>query len=417
LGNPARITSFLAVLALPNYGIYTAGNSISLIGTWVQRIATGWLTWELTGSGVWLGVMAFADLFPTAIVGPFAGVIADRTDRLRLTWMSQAAACLIALALFILSATGLIGVYSLLALTLASGIVTALNQPARLALISSMVSREHLPAAVAMNSVVFNVARFIGPAVAGIAIATSGVATAFAINAISFAVFLVALMYIRLEHDEPRPPVTASLFGDLKEGFRHAAGHPGLSAMFFLMIATCVCARPVVELLPGFADAVFDAGATGLAILTSSIGAGAIVSGIWIGGRAEPDRMPRMVVYAAGLLSVAILIFTMTDLMWVAVPAMMLCGFAMASTGIGSQTMIHLSVAPQMRGRILSMHGIVFRAGPALGALIMGGASDLVGLRIPLAIGAVMVLFAALFMFIRIDKVTAALTSEWNERK
>lgn len=417
MGNPARITSFLAVLALPNYGIYTAGNSISLIGIWVQRIATGWLTWELTGSGVWLGIMAFADLFPTAIVGPFAGVIADRTNRLRLTLMSQGAACLIAFALFVLSATGLITVFSLLALTLASGIVMALNQPARLAMISSMVPRAHLPAAVAMNSVVFNVARFIGPAVAGIAIATSGVATAFAINAVSFAVFLVALMCIKLEHDETLPTTNASMLGDLKEGFHYAAGHPGLSAMFFLMIATSVFARPVVELLPGFADAVFNAGATGLAILTSSIGAGAIVSGVLIGGRAEPERMPRMVVYSAGLLSLAILAFTATDLMWVAVPAMSLCGFAMASTGIGSQTMIHLSVAPNMRGRILSMHGIVFRAGPALGALIMGGASDLVGLRIPLAVGAIMVLCAALIMFISIDRVTAALTSGWKDRE
>jgi predicted MFS family arabinose efflux permease len=410
---PTRIANLLAVLALPNYRIYTSGNVVSLIGTWVQRIAVGWLTWEITRSGVWLGLMAFADLFPVAFIGPFAGAIADRTDRLRLTWGTQAAACLIAIVLFILAATAWINVYSLFALTLASGIVTAVNQPARLAMISSMVPRNYVPAAVAMNSVVFNVARFIGPAVAGIAIAVSGVALAFALNAASFIAFLIALSRIELRASEPRPVQSEGLMVDLREGFLHVARHHGLASVFILTISTCVCGRPVVELLPGLADAVFNAGATGLAVLTSSIGAGSIIAGLWLGG-GTPHVLPRTIVSAAALLSLAILLFAATNLMWIATPAMMICGFAMASAGIGSQTMIHLSVAPHMRGRVLSMHGIVFRAGPALGALIMGGASDVVGLRLPLAIGAMVVLVVAVWMQLRIDAVTQALTSEWN---
>lgn len=418
MGYTAHLSSFLAVLRLPNYGIYTAGNSVSLIGTWVQRITTGWLTWELTGSGVWLGLMAFADLFPTAVVGPFAGAIADRTDRLWLTFASQTAACLIATLLFILSATGIIGVYSLLALTLTSGVVMALNQPARLALISSLVPRAHLPSAVAMNSIVFNVARFIGPAVAGIAIAVSGVASAFAINAVSFAVFLVALSRIRLDPDEPKPARSgASLVGDLAAGYRYAATHAGLSAMFVLTITTSVAARPVVELLPGLSDVLFEAGATGLAILTSSIGIGSIIAGLWLGGRLAPARIPHIVATGAALQTFAILLFVATQWMWLAVPAMMMCGFAMACTGIGSQTMIHLAVAPSMRGRVLSMHGMIFRSGPAIGALVMGAASDFLGLRLPLAIGALLVLCVVGWLLARIDLVTRALVTDWERQK
>ncbi|MBM9594711.1 MFS transporter [Roseitranquillus sediminis] len=414
-GGAARLPGFFAVLRLANYGVYTAGNSVSLIGTWVQRIATGWLTWELTGSGVWLGIMAFADLFPTVLVGPVAGAIADRTDRLRLTYASQSAACGLAVLLFVLSATGLIEIYSLLVLTLATGIVMALNQPARMALISSLVPRSHLPAAVAVNSIVFNVARFVGPAVAGVLIVTSGVAAAFAFNALSFAVFLFALSRVRLDPEEPRPERSATLVRELVAGYRYAATHAGLGAVFVLLIMTSIGARPVVELLPGFADAVFGAGATGLAILTSSIGIGSIIAGLWLGGRPNPERMPLVVVYSAGLLSCAILLFVATDLLWVAIPAMILSGFAMAGTGIGSQTMIHLAVEPAMRGRVLSIHGVIFRGGPALGALAMGAASEFLGLRIPLAIGAVLVLSGVGWMWLRLGTVTAALLPYWRE--
>lgn len=413
----SRIRGFFAVLKLRNYGIYTAGNAISLVGTWVQRIAVGWLTWELTGSGAWLGVMAFADLAPAAFIGPVAGAIADRTDRLRLTRISQALALALSALLFLLSAAGWIGIWSLFAVTLASGVVQAVNQPARLALISMLVPRTHLPQAVAMNSVVFNLARFVGPAIAGVAIATSGVALAFALNAASFLAFLIALGRIRIVQDEALSMRSASLLSDLRAGFRHALDDKGLSAMFALMIVTCVFARPMVELLPGFADAVFGAGATGLAILTSAIGAGAIVAGVWLGGSTDPVQIPRTVVLAAMALGVALLLFTATRNFAVATAAMGICGVAMAATGIGSQTIIHLAVAPSMRGRILSMHGMVFRAGPSLGALAMGFASEVAGLRLPLAAGAVVVVLFAVRMWLRIGEVTRALTSGWNDRK
>ena len=240
---------------------------------------------------------------------------------------------------------------------------------------------------------------------------------AFAFNAVSFAIFLIALSRIKLDPNEPKPTRSGSLIGDLAAGYRYAATHAGLGAMFVLLIMTSMGARPVVELLPGFADAVFGAGATGLAILTSSVGIGSIVAGFWLGGRPHPEGMPRMVVYIAALLACAILLFVATDSLWMAIPAMVLCGFAMACTGIGSQTMIHLAVEPAMRGRVLSMHGIIFRGGPALGALVMGAASEFLGLRVSLATGALVVLCAVAWMLARIDLVTAALLADWKIRQ
>lgn len=405
----AALSSLAEVLRTRNYAIYTTGNSVSLIGTWVQRIATGWLTWELTGSGFWLGAMAFADLAPTVLIGPVAGVVADRVDRLRMIMLSQTLMMAFAAALFLLTATGHIAVWSLLLLTLANGIVAAFNQPARLALIPALVPRDQLPSAVAINSIVFNTARFVGPMVAGLAIALSGVALAFALNAASFAWFLHSLWRLRDVRDGPAERPRGRILDDLRDGIAYARRHEGFSSLFLLMIVAGVGVRPVVELMPGFAGAVFHAGATGLALLTSSIGVGAILAGLWLGARPDPARLPWLAVASSGVLGAAVLGFAMAGGLATALPIMVLVGITIAINGIASQTVIHLAVEPAMRGRILSIHGVIFRGGPALGALAMGAMSELTGLRVPVALGAAVLLgFTAVLAF-RLPRIRAAL--------
>src|SRR5690242_16345091 len=194
------------LIALPlknaNFGIYSLGSAVSLIGMWMQRIAIGWLTWQLTESGFWLGVVSFADFFPVILIAPVAGAAADRWDRLRVIKVSQFVLLLQATALFLATATGHIGVGLIVALTAFQGVVVAFNQPARLALVPSLVPQPDLGAAVAINSVVFNLARFIGPIFAGFAIVWSGVAAAFLVNALSYVVFQFALARIHLEPSE-----------------------------------------------------------------------------------------------------------------------------------------------------------------------------------------------------------------------
>jgi MFS family permease len=181
----------LVTLLLRNadFSIYAAGSTVSLIGMWMQRIAIGWLTWELTKSGVWLGIVAFADFFPVLVIGPIAGAAADRWDRLRVVKTSQSISLMQATVLFGITVSGHINIGLLVALSAFQGVVVAFNQPARLALVPSLVPQADLASAVAINSVVFNLARFIGPMFAGLAIVWSGVAAAFAANALSYVVF------------------------------------------------------------------------------------------------------------------------------------------------------------------------------------------------------------------------------------
>jgi predicted MFS family arabinose efflux permease len=406
-----RLSGFspiLAALRNPNYGLYTAGSGVSLIGTWMQRVATGWLTWELTGSGAWLGLVSFADLFPTVIVGPIAGAIADRWDRLTVTRISQSLAMLQAITLFTLTVTGLINIYLLLGLVAFLGSVAAFNQPARLALIPSLVPRENLMAAVAVNSIVFNLARFIGPAAAGLAIVSGGVAFAFALNAMTFAFFLLALSRIRLAPVEARIG-KRNIFADLAEGFRYAASHAGIAPVLLLLIVTSIGVRPVIELMAGFAASVFAAGASGLAILSSAIGVGAVIGGVWLAGRTEPEGLTRVVLRATLALVATTLVFAATDSLWLGVAAMLVLGFSMVGAGVGTQTLIQLSVDSAMRGRVLSLYGLIFRGAPAVGALLMGVASEAVGLQWPLAAGALCVLMAWAWARAREARIVAAL--------
>ena len=395
----------------PNYGLYTAGNAASLIGTWMQRIAVGWLTWQLTGSGAWLGAMAFADLFPTVIIGPIAGAAADRWDRLRVTKISQALAMAQSVVLFLLTFSGLITIELLLMLTAALGVIAGFNQPARLALIPSLVRREDLAAAVAINSIIFNSARFIGPAVAGLMIVAGGISAAFAANAVSFIFFLAALSRIHLE---PKPDVAPverrSLLGDVADGVRYAASHPGIAPLLLLLTIVCICVRPVVELLPGFAATVFASGADGLAILTSTIGAGAVLGGLWLARRSsDPAGLTTIALGNTLVLALSLLAFVASDRWWIALPALAALGACMVITGVGTQTLLQLSVEGAMRGRVLSLYGIIFRGGPAVGALIMGIASEHAGLRLPLAVGSLLAMLAWLWTWSARARITRAL--------
>jgi MFS family permease len=405
------------LIALPlrnaNFGIYSLGSAVSLVGMWMERIAIGWLTWQLTESGFWLGVVAFADFFPVVLIGPIAGAAADRWDRLRVVKTSQAILLVQATVLFALTASGLITIGYLVALSAVHGVVVAFNQPARLALVPSLVPQVDVGPAVAINSVIFNLARFIGPIFAGFAIVWSGVAMAFGVNALSYIVFLIALARIRLEPGETLTVSTQrSFIADLRDGIRYTARHPGIGALFVLLVAFGIGGRPLPELLPGFADEVFRAGAAGLSILASSIGGGAILGAVWIGHRAHAaDLMAVTLATAAGSAVTAVAAIA-TSHLWLAVPAVVVYGFCSAATGIASQTMVQLASDRAMRGRVMGLYGLIFRGGPAIGALAAGALSVQLGLRWPVVIGALLVIAGWLWAYLRRDRIAAALRNK-----
>src|SRR5271155_4500396 len=401
-GAPAaspRFRNIVRALGNPNYRIYAIGNFISLCGTWLQRIAIGWLAWQLSHSATWLGLVSFADLFPTVILSPIAGTLADRLDRVA---MAQA------IALAALTYAGAMTIGWLFALSLAMGMVNAFNQPARLALIPSLVDRPDLASAVALNSTIFNSARFLGPAAAGFLIAHVSVALAFAVNAASYTVFSAALLRIRLTDRAPTGARRRNFLEDSLEGYGYVARHAGIGPMMVLLTATALCTRGFTELLPGFADAVFGRGAQGLAWLTATTGLGAMVGGVLRASRGEPRGLTRVVIANLLVMSLALIAFTATTSYWLALPCLFVAGFSLVVNGIGAQTLIQTAVDSAMRGRVMSLYGMIFRGGPALGTLIMGTAASQLGLRLPVAAGALLCAGFWLWARLRQNRIAAA---------
>lgn len=394
----SNLSGMLHIFRHRNYRVYAAGNSISLVGLWMQRIATGWLAWEMTGSGAWLGAIVFADLFPTVIFGPLGGAVADRWSRLRILTIGQWLAMLQAITLFVLLISGWLTIWVLLGLSIFLGIVAAFNQPARISLYPALVPRRDLPTAVATNSVIFNLARFIGPAMAGMTIVSFGVAATFAFNAITYAIFIIALSRIHLAPRQLEEKNNASFIADLREGFLYTIAHKGIATILILLIATGLGARPIIELLPGFAARHFASGADGLAILTSSIGIGAVIGGVWISGQGKSGSLTHLALITSILLAISTAAFSLTTSFWIAVPVLMAVGAMMAASGITTQTYIQLAVEGKMRGRVVSIYGLIFRGAPALGALSMGAASDHIGLVWPVIIGATIIIVIGLWV-------------------
>jgi predicted MFS family arabinose efflux permease len=384
----SRFGNVAPAFAHRNYRIYVSGNAVGLIGTWLQRVSVGWLAWTLTHSGAWLGIMSMAEFFPVVFLSPLAGVLADRRNQVSVIRTTQIIGGLQASVLAILVYTGAISIESLFALTLLLGITNSFAQPSRMALISNLVDRPALPSALAINSIVFNSARFIGPAIAGLVIAHASVGAAFALNAATYVFFFATMTRLRrvaaLSGGAARNVLKASA-----EAYSYVSRHPGIAPMLLLFTVTTIGTRGYVELFPGFADDVFQRGAAGLSVLVSTVGLGAICGGAWMLLRPGLAGLTGVVLGNTLVISLAILAFTATDQFYLALPCVFVAGSAMVITGVGAQTLIQASVEPQMRGRVMALYGMIFRAGPALGAVLMGSLSERFGLRLPLAVGAV----------------------------
>ncbi len=377
-----------------DFRLFSIGNVGSHTGTWIQRVAVGWLTWELTESGWWLGVVAFADLFPTVVLAPVTGAVADRAHKLTATKVVQCVNLLQASLLSAITLAGVMTVEILLALVLFGGISVSFGQPVRLAIVPSLVPRKDLAAAIGINAMIFNGARFLGPMISGLVIVQAGIGYAFLVNAASFAVFILVLSLIRFERGEA-PPIARSIRNiprEIAEGYGYAARHPGIAPILIILVLLALLARPYMELLPGFADAVFGRGAEGLAWLTSMTGLGALLGAAWLAQRGAVVGLTETTVAAIAVASCALIGFAATDIFWLALPCLVVAGFAMIVVGVGEQTLMQSAVEPALRGRVMSLYGMIGRGAPALGALGMGGLSSLVGLRWPVLAGAVLCL-------------------------
>jgi predicted MFS family arabinose efflux permease len=397
------------VLRQRNYGLFTLGNSVNLIGTWMQRIASGWLAWTLTESAGWVGAIAFADLFPCVLIGPFAGAAADRWDRLKILKLGQWMGLVQAVLLAVLYEIDMLGIWALFGITLANGAIAGFQQPFRLAITTRLVTQDWLTAAIAINSVTFNLARFIGPAAAGLMIALGGLGATFAVNALSFLIFVVVLNFVRLV---PAPPVaksTHSFLADTLAGIRHAVRTPGVNTLLLITVVSGFTVRPVVELLPGWAADVFHGSSGDFAALTSSFGVGAIFGGLWLASRRSPRGLSAVLVISQLALCLTLVLFASAGSIWMAIPLAVITGALMVISAISAQTLTQIIVSEELRGRVLGIWGLTIRGGPSIGALIMGFASDAMGMRPPLFIGVALFFALMVLLTLRFDRLRATL--------
>ena len=389
---PGGFQSVLQCLRIRDYRLYVTGNVTHGLAIWVLRTSIGWLAWELTKSTAWLGAMAMAETAPSLILAPFAGTVVDRINYFRMMQISQAVAMLLALVLAVLTLSGLITIWILFVLILFRGCLMAFNRPSRMALIHYLVGRDLLAPALAIGSIIHNGTRFIGPALGGLIIVVAGNGWGFASASALLLVYTVILVVMRVTV-EPQKRERRSMMAETVEGLAYVVAHPGIRLQLALLLVMGLAAKPVTDLLPGFAGQVFSMGADGLALLLSANGIGATCGAVWLASRPSGiEGMSRLSILSVLFLAANLMLFVATDIFWLALLFSALLGGGFIILTVTSQTLIQSAVDPAFRGRVISVHGLVVMGVPALGALLLGGLAEHFGLRIPVFAGGVVCL-------------------------
>lgn len=378
-------------LRIRNYRLYFAGQIVSVSGSWMQRVAQAWLVYHLSGSGLALGVVTGLQFLPVLVAGAWGGVLADRFDKRRLLLCTQTAMGLLALALGLLTISGLVQLWMVYLLALALGSVTASDNPARQAFVMEMVGRSHVMNAVSLNSAVFTMARIVGPAVAGLLINAVGTGWCFLVNALSFGGVLVALAAMRRQELLPWEPTDRSR-GGVREGLRYAWSSLDLRVPLLLMAVVGTLALNFSVILPLMASQTFhgDAGTYGL--LFSTLGVGSLLGALITAGRREPSRRLLLVsLLAFGLFMLAA---ALAPSLWLELAVLVPLGVAAVIFQATSNSTLQVNTDPALRGRVMALYSVVFMGTTPIGAPIIGWVSQEAGPRAGLALGGAALLLA-----------------------
>ncbi len=386
-----------------NYRLFFSGQAISLVGTWMQQVAQAWLVLELTHDPIWLGIVAAAQFIPVMVLGLFAGVAADALPKRRVLLWTQVTMMILAAILSVLVISGVVQVWMILVLAFLLGIANAVDMPVRQSFAVELVGREEVGSAVALNSAMFNGARVIGPAAAGLAIAAFGVGPAFAINALSFLAVIVGLRMmdereLHLGNRIARPETARAVVQNLAEGLRYVRQTQVVLLAVVVVGSVATVGMNFNVLIPAFAQDDLAAGAAGYGFLMAASGVGSLLAAMRLvfGGRPRPVRLAT----GALLLGAASVALAVTRVFPVALVLMVLVGFGsilMAATG---NTTIQLAVPDHLRGRVMSVYTTVFSASVPIGGLAMGAVASAFGVTVAIALGGVLTLVIGLGAFI-----------------
>ncbi|MBV9363639.1 MAG: MFS transporter [Solirubrobacterales bacterium] len=386
-----RVT--FAALSVPNYRLYYGGQAVSLAGTWMQMTAQAWLVLTLTHSSTALGVIIALQTLPVLLLGPYGGVIADRVNKRRLMIILQSAMGVQALILGVLTVTGEVQYWQIGVLAALLGLNNAFENPARQSFMLEMVGPEHLRNAVSLNSVMANGARVIGPAIAGILIATVGEGVCFLVNAASFAAVVGSLIAMDLSALNPTAPAVRAR-GQLREGFRYVRSTPELAVPLLMMAAAGCLAYEFQVSLPVMASRGLHAGSTGFGFMTATMGLGAVLGGLLVAARGKIGMRP--LVLSAGGFGVALALAALAPSLPLELAAMAFVGWGSISFMSMGNSTLQLTAAPEMRGRVMSLWFVAFQGSTPIGGPIVGWLMSVAGPRSGLGVASVTCLVVAL---------------------
>jgi MFS family permease len=387
-----------------NFQLFFSGQLISLIGTWMQSVAQAWLVYRLTGSSLLLGAVGFASQFPVFIVAPLGGIVADRMNRHRVVIGTQIASMVLAGILAGLTLSGRVQVWHIFVLAVLLGVVNAFDIPGRQAFLVDMVGKEDLMNAIALNSSMFNGARIIGPAIAGILVAKIGEGWCFFANAVSYIAVIIGLVMMRVQ---ARAYATAagSPLMHIVEGFRWVWQTAPIRALLLLLGLVSLVAMPYTVLMPVFADKVLHGGARGLGILMGATGVGALLGALTLASRTGVRGLGRWVAYSCGGFGASLILFAFSRNFWLSVALLLPVGFCMMLQMSASNTLIQAMVPDQLRGRVMALYSMMFMGMAPFGALLGGAIADRLGAPVTVAVGAVASLGGAFWFGMQLPKV------------
>jgi MFS family permease len=400
----------------PNYRLFFFGQSISLVGTWVTRLASSWLVYRLTGSEFLLGLVAFLGQIPSLVISPIAGVYIDRWNRHRVLVVTQALSMLQSAVLAVLTLTGSITVTDILILQGLQGVVNAFDNPARQSFVVQMVeSRADLPNAIALNSSLVNGSRMIGPAIGGLLIAAVGEGWCFALDAVSYVAVIGSLLFMTVR-PTASPPTVVPVIDALAAGFKYVAGFAPVRSGLLLVAAISMFGVPYQVLMPVMASAVLGGGPNTLGLLMTATGVGALAGTLYLASRHTVVGLGRRIAQAAMLFGVALIVFSTSATLWLSLAILPFAGAGFIVALAATNTVVQTVVPETLRGRVMSLYTVAFLGTAPIGSLMAGVAAERIGAQTTIAVGGTACLVCGLWFYTTLPRLRALIRPVYAER-
>jgi len=411
-----KISTFRAFRSR-NYCLYFGGQSVSLIGTWMQRTGVSWVIYSMTHSALMLGITMFATQFPSFLLSLYGGIISDRYDRYKIMLITQTAAMIQAILLTVLMLTNHQAVWSILTLSVILGIVNAFDMPARQPLVHEIIhDKADLPNALALNSSMVNLARVIGPAMSGIILQKLGAGICFSLNAVSFMAVIGSLLLMKLP-PAAKHPAQKKIATELKDGFVYIRNTPMIGMTLLMLSCMSLFVLPYNTLLPVFAKVIFKGDATTFGYINSFIGVGALGGAFFLASLKPGADLKIILLVNTVIFGISLMLFSHITYFPLAMLFATVCGFGMMSQTTIGNTIVQIHAAPQMRGRVMSFFALAFFGMMPMGSLFIGGISQRIGApNTLLCQGAIAVIICIVFSnFLRADKLNKKKMKKIND--